>query len=154
SRSSSPAEPFLLYWGELRAGPLGVDDELEWIHPLVAQSYVVERTALQRRQRLTGRIAHEPQLRELERQHVVAALGQSAHGPNESVLALPSEQVERRRPLGGREHLHAFTVRLPVAGGLVIDALDEVVAHDEVGQDGLGVLAQRGRQDVVVKDFR
>src|SRR5262249_10067457 len=123
----------LLDGWELRTGPFGVDDELEWTHLLVAESHVVERTTPQCRQRLARGITHEPQVCELQRQHVVATLRQSTHGPNEGILALSSEQVECGGPLLGREHLHSLAVRLPVAGGLVIDALDEVVAHDEIG---------------------
>src|SRR5262249_5883545 len=82
------------------------------------------------------------QVRELQRQHVVAALRQPAYGPNESILTVSSEQIERGGPLCRREHFHPFAVRLPVAGGLVIDALDKVVTHDEIGCDRRRVLTQ------------
>src|SRR5262245_1030696 len=139
--------------GELGPGPFGVDDELEWTQLLVASSQVVEGAAPPRRQFLAGGIAHEAKLRELQPQGVVPALDESARAPDECVLSVAPEEVERRGPLRGREHFHSIAVRLPVPGGLVIDALEEVVAHDDIGQDGRGVLPQRNGQAVVANDL-
>ena len=84
---------------------------------------------------------------------MIPSLEQGLGAPHEGALALARQEIQRGRPLLWRQDLHALTVRLPVAGPLVMDALDEVVAHDEIRNDRARMLAQRGRQDVLMQDL-
>jgi hypothetical protein len=76
-----------------------------------------------------------------------------ARAAHEGPLLAAGEQVERRRPFGGGERLHALAVGLPVAGALVVHALDEVVAQQQERHDGAGAGTQARGKVVLVEDL-
>src|SRR5262249_50249729 len=111
----------LLDGGEVDPGPLRVDDELEGIQVLIARPEAVEGIAAEVRQVAARRVLQEPEVRDLQRQDLVALLQEGPGAPGERGLLAAGQQVQRARPLPRREHLDPLAVRLPVARPLVDD---------------------------------
>src|SRR5438105_6773411 len=114
--------------GELGLRPFRVHDELERIELLVQRAQRLERLLAQLEKVLRIREAVESKLDESQCQGVLMPTDQRSGALGEGFLPATCEQRERRCPFIRGEHFDALTVRLPVAGTLVVDAFDEVLA--------------------------
>src|SRR5580692_12567974 len=84
---------------------------------------------------------------------MLAAPGELGARGAEGRRGAAAEQVGRGGQLGWREVLDALPAWVPVSGPLAVDALDEVIAGHQVGDDCGGVLLQYLRKMVETQDL-
>src|ERR1700729_508825 len=106
---------------ELRAGLLGVAEELERVGLLVPLHEAVQGGLAQFGQRAARRVAKQARLDDLERGRLVALRDERGGGVREPFLAAARQQVERGGVLDCGRRLHPGPVRLPVAGALGVE---------------------------------
>lgn len=121
---------------------------------MVAFSEAVEDSLADRLECVAVRVGKQAVVSDIERESLVAAFEDLPGGVDEGVVAAAAEQVKRGYPVGRGDVLDTLTAGFPVAGALVMDALDEVVADDEIWQDGRRLVAQERGEVVEVENFR
>ncbi len=98
-------------------------------------------------------MAGQPRAEDPQRERVLAAPGELGARREEGGRGSAAEQVRRGGQLGWREVLDALPCGMPVPGAVTVDALDEVIAGDQVGDDRGGVILQYLRQVVELQDL-
>jgi hypothetical protein len=89
-------------------------------------------------------VAEQPQVEDPQRERVLAAPGELGARRVEGGRRSTAEQVRRGGQLGWREVLDALPSGMPVSGALTVDALDEVIAGDQIRDDRGGAGADLG----------
>src|SRR5258708_32775525 len=78
------------------------------------------------------RKAVESQLDQTQRQRIVVPPDECSGAFHERLRPTVCEKREGLRPLIRGEHLNTLAIRLPVAGPLMVYALNEVFAHQQI----------------------